>query len=248
MRAITEPYRYTWRFIRLAPGFVLGMALFLLGISIFAEYFDKGLSITFVPYVFVLFLMLRAMMFGETRMQHCGISLARPQRLGRFYLTGFILFAILLALTLALFLALEIATGFLSTSETRTGPLLLTLLVGSCLVAALFGTMLPAAAAADDTELAQRVVNAIKSGPRVFAGMLFGPCLCLLALFVLLGLAGAVDGASIYLDAGGVIDPVKILFAVPLALLRISIGFLGCAVLIVAYRSRAPEEITEVMV
>jgi len=248
MRAIFEPYRMTWHFLRAAPLYVLVMALILLGISVVSDYFDTGLSITFVPYLCIFFAMLRAMTFGETTMLGRPAHPVRPQSLGWFLNTGTVLFGILIVFALLLFLIIDGATGFQSTAETRTGPLFLTLLVSSCCVAAAFGTMLPAKAAADDTDFATRVLNAVKSGPAVFVGMLFGPCLCMIALLIAVGLLGVAEDGLPYQDASGAIDPIAILFAIPFAVLRISVGFLSCAVLIRAYRTRAPKEITDVMV
>lgn len=248
MQAITKPYRFTWQFMRAAPGFVLAMALLLLGIDVLSDYLGKGLSVTFVPYLCLLFSMLRAMMFGETALLRPARPLVRPFKLGWFLITGFVLFLFLMVLTLGLFLIVDGATGFQSTAETRIGPLAFTLIFSFCVVAAGLGTMVPASAAADYSDFAQRVVNAVKSAPRVFLGMLFGPCLCLIVLLIGLGSSGVLDGSAPYQDANGAFDLTKILIAVPLAVLRISIGFLAAAVLILAYRTRAPQEITDAMV
>ncbi len=241
-------YKLTWWLITQAPGFFLGIAVFMTGLKLLDALIDLSIGATLPAYTIVFFFIHRAVLFGETRLLGANKNPVRPLKLGRFLLVGGGLVILTIAATLAAFFAYDSTTAFQSTSETRMGSLMLTFSICGFVVLALFGTTLPSAAAADPSDFWTRLTRPLQSTPRLLGGLIVGPGL-FFTIFVL-GFAvldSQLDINMIMYDPATGFDFVGIANGFLFTAISIIGGFLTVALLCDAYQRVAPDEVLAVM-
>ncbi len=242
-------HKTAFAFVRQNPVFLATLALVILGAQLILAPFGIGASGVLVLWVYAFYVLFRAIMFDELAFWATARTQTRPSGLA-----GFLIAALLLligSITFGVFVFSMILGSILDGypgPQSAPGVAALLLFLGSFGLLSLFGTGLPAAAAADRWGPSISLQRAPRTLWPIFTGLVAGP-----SIFgaVAMGLVlTAESGARIIgfnTSALGIFHPVQLLIAFVINLGTLLYLLLTAVALTRAYQRVAPIEVKAAM-
>ena len=242
-------YKTAFGFIGRNPAFSADIALMMLVISVAVEFLNISRGPGTVVWLFIVYLLLRAMMFDEVSLLKKVESPRRPVALGRFFLAGLLFLAGLIVLGLiTLFAVFGDALADATNDDVTMLAALASISVVFAVLMSAFGTALPAAAAADRWGPAISLMRAGRTWWRILGGLLIGP-----GLYAVIGIAAMMafdiygPGILPYFGPDGTVDLLQLLIGFVINLGTLLHTLLTVTVLILAYQRVAPVEVQAAM-
>ncbi|KQB97233.1 hypothetical protein AL073_09290 [Loktanella sp. 1ANDIMAR09] len=245
-------YKIAIRFLREHFAMFLSLAVLLWIAEIFISYAETSGSVVFVMWAIAAYYLHRATMFDEASVWKAPKNPVRPAAIGRFIMLSFLISVILVAGVIIVIFA-QGFDEFVEKANAGTNASLIGILAIAIalnvLLLVLFGTALPAAAAADKFGLLTTLRRSRQTWQKTLSYLIFGPGLfwaIYVPLLLILNAQFHVLGA--YFDLQGNLDVVQTAVGLPLKLMELFGTLLGVIALSRAYAHVASDDVKAVMV
>ena len=233
-------YRTAFQFTASNPKIFITLAIFIFAVRVFIQLTGANVSSSVIAWVVISYILHRSLMFDETNLMSKPQHPKRPQWMGRYIAvaSGFPFVCFILAASIGLYL--------IPASEPRAliALIIIVMILSLIILLSIFGTMLPAIAAADRFGFGVTLKRAKSTWYKILGGLLIGP-----VLFSALYYAGifwlvtnVVPIEPYYTKATGV-QLEQVLIGMITTCFQLFNFILSIVVLTLAYRDVAPESV-----
>jgi len=243
-KTVLQVYRTTFQFVRSHPATILVWMAVIFVVRFVVDVADAGSAGATIMWFVIAYYLHRSLMLNENNLIKPPKEFLRPQAIGRFICVSGGLFICMIVLAL-------IAAFTLSQANDAASIIVLMLLsyaVLAIILLPIFGTMLPAAAAADAFGFGITLRRAKSTWYKILGGLLIGPGL-FWAIYTggLLWFTTNVIAIEPYYTATSGLQPGQIIIGLALAFLQLIGSLLTVVVLCLAYRDVASQEVKLVL-